>query len=506
MFNPLSYANSRPDGIGVPEIVDGNEQRPDRSRLFIPLNRTDLKGEITGPLAAMRLTQTYGFSAEECGKTVEAVYRFPLPGDAAVGKVRVRFGEVEIDVELKERSQAEDEYRKARREGRQAALATRESPDVFTLQVAGIQPDQEVTVETSYVQLARAEGAGWSIRIPLTTAPRYVRSDEITSRHTQGQPLALLRDPGHRFSLDLTLRGAGAVKSGTHQLNAAQGGDRIRVTLRDGEVIPDRDCVLNWQPRQEAQRPSIQAWLHDDQDSGQIYFLAMVAPPSASGSTERAMREAILLVDHSGSMEGPKWAAADWAVKSFLYGMSERDQFALGLFHSTARWLDRKLRQADGEIIEEAVRFLEKHRDSGGTELGVALEQALAIERSNDERARYVLVITDAEVSDEGRILRLASEESMGTARRRISVLCIDAAPKRMERTTFRVRRARSVWRCRPCRRPALRRPDSADNPDNPDKRTRAAESPSAASSPTGDRAARATGTEAREATPHRRP
>jgi Ca-activated chloride channel family protein len=429
MFNPKSFDNSRPDGIGVLEIVDQNKPKSEQLRLFVPLKRTELSGEITGPLAALRLTQTYGFSSAACEKTLEAVYRFPLPGDAAVTKVRVCFGEVEINAELKERGQAEDEYQEARREGRQAALATRESPDVFTLHVAGIQPDQDVRVETSYLQLTRAEGAGWSLRIPLTTSPRYVRSDEFSSRHAQGQPLALLRDPGHRFALDLTLRGVGALGSNTHSINAAQDGDDIRVTLRDGEVIPDRDCVLMWRPQQAKQRPAIQAWAHNDPDSGQIYFLAMVTPPSAPASANRAAREAILLVDHSGSMEGAKWAAADWAVKSFLYGMSQRDQFALGLFHTTTRWFDRKPRQADGRIIEEAIRFLEKNRDSGGTELGVALEQALALERTKDERARHVLVITDAEVTDEGRILRLATEESKAADRRRISVLCIDAAP-----------------------------------------------------------------------------
>lgn len=429
MFNPNSFANSRPDGIGVLEIVEDNQQESERLRLFVPLKRTELNGEIPGPLASLRLTQIYGFSADQCKKTLEAVYRFPLPGNAAVTKVRVCFGAVEIKAELKERAQAEGEYEEAKRAGRQAALATRESPDVFTLRVAGIQPDQEIKVETSYVQLARAEGAGWSLRIPLTTAPRYVRSDEITARHAQGQPLALLRDPGHRFALDLSLRGASAVESHTHSLNTIQADDGIRVTLRDGEVIPDRDCVLTWQPTQAAQSPALQVWLHDDPDTAQLYFLALLAPPAAPVPTERALREAILLVDHSGSMEGAKWAAADWAVKSFLYGMSERDQFALGLFHSTTRWFERQLRQAEGQTIEAAIHFLEKYKDSGGTELGVALEQALALARTNDERARHVLIITDAEVTDAGRILRLADTEAQATNRRRISVLCIDAAP-----------------------------------------------------------------------------
>jgi Ca-activated chloride channel family protein len=151
MFRPGAYENSRPDGIGVLEIVDGAGVDEGSPRRFVPLKRTELKGEIVGPLASLRMTQVYGYSRQDCDQVLETVYRFPLPGDAAVTAVRVRFGDVEIRTELKERSEAEAAYGEALRQGRQAALVSRESPDVFTLRVAGIQPDQEVLVETSYV-------------------------------------------------------------------------------------------------------------------------------------------------------------------------------------------------------------------------------------------------------------------------------------------------------------------------------------------------------------------
>src|SRR5262249_56736970 len=94
--------------------------------------------------ASLRLTQIYGYSRDQLDRTLETVYRFPLPGDAAVTGVRVSFGEVEIVAELKERGRAETDYEEAVRTGRQAALATRESPDVFTLSLAGIQHGQEI--------------------------------------------------------------------------------------------------------------------------------------------------------------------------------------------------------------------------------------------------------------------------------------------------------------------------------------------------------------------------
>ncbi|MGH2370393.1 MAG: VIT domain-containing protein, partial [Chloroflexota bacterium] len=430
MLNPSAFENSRPGGVGVLEIVDRPpEPLLDVPRRFVPLKGTELRGEIAGPLAALRLTQVYGFTREQCDRVLEAVYRFPLPGDAAVTAVQVRFGDVEISAELKAREAAEADYEDAKRQGRQAALLSRESPDVFTLHVAGIAPDQDVAVETAYVQLARAEGTGWSLRIPLTSAPRYVRSDELGARHAQGQPLFLLRDPGHRFRLDLTILDAGAVESPTHPLDLIDEGQGTRVRLQGGEVLPDRDCVLSWRPRQHRTHPTLRVWLHDEPAGAHTYFLALVAPPAESERERAVPREAILLVDHSGSMQGPKWQAADWAVKQFLAEMTDRDVFALGLFHNTTRWFAPKPLPADARTAQRAVGFLEQHHDSGGTELGVALEQALSLPRTQQQRSQHTLIITDAQVTDAGRILRLADGESQRPDRRRISVLCIDAAP-----------------------------------------------------------------------------
>lgn len=427
MFNPRMYWNTRPDGVGVLEVV-GEPGSPQ----FVPLKRTELRGVVVGPLAALTVTHTYGYRREVCDKVLEAVYRFPLPGDAAVTGARVRFGDVEIRTELKERAQAETEYQEAVQQGKQAALLTRESPDVFTLRVAGIQPDEEVLVMTDYVQLARPHGdqAGWLLRVPLTTAPRYVRQDDLETRHAQGQPLALLRDPGHRFALDLRLRDVGDIGSPTHRIDILldeRAHDR-RIQLRDGEVLPDRDFILTWTPAQSPDRPTLHVLTH--QDAGQTYFLALVAPPAEHTPGAGKPREVTLLVDHSGSMHGAKWASADWTVNNFLGRLHDHDAFALGLFHNTTKWFRPEPTPAQAANLQAAAQYLDKNRDSGGTELGVALEQALKLKRTSQaDVGRHVLVVTDAEVSDAGRLFRLADAEAGQKARRRISVLCIDAAP-----------------------------------------------------------------------------
>src|SRR5438105_12592317 len=100
----------------------------------------------------------------------------------------------------------------------------------------------------------------------------------------------------------------------------------------------------------------------------------MATPPASPKAKQGVAREVVLLVDHSGSMEGAKWQAADWAVERFLSGLTGRDACALGLFHNTTRWFAKQPRPATAGTVAEAVHFLREHHDSGGTELGVALE------------------------------------------------------------------------------------------------------------------------------------
>jgi Ca-activated chloride channel homolog len=257
-----------------------------------------------------------------------------------------------------------------------------------------------------------------------------VRSDELTTPEAQGQPLLVLRDPGHRFALDLRFVAVAAVHSRTHALRVQPEAEAMAVTLAEGEVLPDRDLVLEWQLAAEAERPSLRVLggVAGGDDFG--YYLALVAPP-VTDSGAAVAQEAIVMVDHSGSMEGPKWEAADWAVRKFLLGLSPESAFNLCLFHDRQLWFREGPLPATEENVQAALQFLED-KSSGGTELGVALEQATGQDRAAGVQTRHVFVITDAEVSDAARILRLADEESARPERRRISVLCIDAAPNSM--------------------------------------------------------------------------
>ena len=431
MFNPAIFENSLAGGCAVLQVVEPADvgEGTERPQRFVPLQSSKLSGEIEGPLASLCLQHTFGYTSEQFAETLEALYRFPLPGDAAVVSVTVHFGETVIETRLVERKLAEAAYADATQRGEQAVLVAREAPDVFTLQITGLRPDEEVVISTCFVQLARMDEGAWTLRVPLTTAPRYVRCDELDSAHAKGQPFSVLRDPGHRFALSLQFHDVEAVTSTTHELLVETSARMSQVKLASGEVLPDRDCVLVWRHQETEDRPTLSVYAHDDDDF--IYLLALLTPPGQSTMAQSVAREVILLVDHSGSMAGPKWAAADWAVERFLGNMQAPDSFALCLFHDSTSWYRQELASADAASVEDAVTWLGQYHDSGGTNLGLALEEALAISPGVEEATRSVLLITDAQVTDDGRILRLVNTEASKRvgSRRRIHVLCIDAAP-----------------------------------------------------------------------------
>ncbi len=420
IFNHAVYANKVCYSLPVLSVL-GNTALP-----FVPMTKTVIAGEVTGPLFAGDVTHLFHYSTEQCDQVIEAIYRFPLPGDAVVTGVTVRFGDREIEAVLKERQEAETDYREAKKQGRQAAMATRESPDVFTLRITGIQPDQDVLIQTFFVQLAEPEGEGWTLRVPLTVAPRFVRSDE-RGRHAQGNPLATALDPGHTFRFHITGYGWDDIECPSHDVTVYWEDNEATVTLKKQEEIANRDLILRYKPL-TLKDGYLNFYTYDDNDWR--YFLALIKAPQDRADPSPSAREVVLLIDHSGSMRGKKWEAADNTAKQIINSLNETDFFNIGIFHNDCYWLSRRNPiAASGENKKRAMQFVENSKDSGGTELGVALEQALAQRKMTEEAVRHIAIITDGEVSDFGRLLSLADEEGSQPDGRHIHVVCIDSSP-----------------------------------------------------------------------------
>lgn len=414
-----------PDGMGTLEVID---RSTGRKRLFVPLTQTRLTGVVTGPLAEFHLSQIFEFKKTTFSHTIEAIYRFPLPGDVIITGVQVSFGEEVLKTTLKEREDAKDEYHNAFEQRRKAILLTREAPDIFTLHLTGIEPDNMVTVDISLLQYAMIDDSEMVFRIPLTVSPRYIRDDEMRLPQRNAHPQIQLLDPGHTFTLDLIVNGNPAIKSPSHQIITEKKDDSVRVSLQESEAIPDRDFILTCISQHDQTLPQFICQVEEHPKENSAYILTTFSSPKKEGN-EPVQRELIILVDHSGSMSGPKWEAADWTVKNLLKTLKPDEYFNLGIFHDSSSWLSNSPIPGTEQSIHSAIEFLKQNQDSGGTNLGIVLEQALSCPKSKGPFVRQIVIITDAEVTDEGRLIRMVRSERNRKEPRSVSVICIDASP-----------------------------------------------------------------------------
>jgi Ca-activated chloride channel family protein len=137
----------------------------------LPLRAIDVDATLTGLMARVALTQTFGNRFDQ---PLEASYIFPLPDRAAVTEFRMEVGDRVVEGVLKERGQARADYDTAVREGRRASIAEEERPGVFTMRVGNLLPGEQVTVRLVMTGPLPWDEGEATFRFPLVVAPRYI--------------------------------------------------------------------------------------------------------------------------------------------------------------------------------------------------------------------------------------------------------------------------------------------------------------------------------------------
>ncbi|TDC03155.1 VWA domain-containing protein [Nonomuraea longispora] len=379
----------------------------------LPLESVDVAADISGLIAGVEVTQ--GFR-NPFDVTLEATYVFPLPDRAAVTGFRMEAGDRVVEGVLKERGQARADYDQALREGRRAAIAEEDRPDVFTIRVGNILPGERVSVRLTMSQPLPYEDGAATFRFPLVVAPRYIPGTPIdgrpagdgaapdtdavpdASRITPPVLLPGFPDPV-RLSLSARVDAAGlrlrGLASSLHVVEEEGG----TVRLRPGERL-DRDFIL---------RMSFDASTSLQLDGGaegrRTYALTVVPPPLQA---TRAPRDVVLLLDRSGSMGGWKMVCARRAAARIVDTLTPQDRFAVLTFDSVVEQAFEGLVEADDRNRYRAVEHLARVDARGGTEMLEPLQQAVALLDGTSGRERVVVLVTDGQVGNEDQILEQA--------------------------------------------------------------------------------------------------
>ncbi|CAN9511061.1 unnamed protein product [Ophioblennius macclurei] len=139
----------------------------------VPLKSIEVELEVRDHVATVVSTLNYENKED---KAIEAVFVFPLPGDAAVCHFSAKIGQKEIVAEVKEKQEAREEYDDALSSGQQAFLLEEsdQSPDIFSMSVGCLPPGESTSIRLEYVtELAVQADEGLRFCLPAVLNPRY---------------------------------------------------------------------------------------------------------------------------------------------------------------------------------------------------------------------------------------------------------------------------------------------------------------------------------------------
>ncbi len=135
-----------------------------------PLEHTTVTAKIAGNLSRVEVKQTF---TNPNDTPLEAIYKFPLPEDAAVDDMEIRIGERVIRGIIKKREEAKKIYQEAKREGKTAGLLEQQRDNIFTQSLANIQPGEKIDVIIRYTNTLQFIGSNYEFVFPMVVAPRY---------------------------------------------------------------------------------------------------------------------------------------------------------------------------------------------------------------------------------------------------------------------------------------------------------------------------------------------
>ncbi len=198
------------------------------------LKHTDVNVQVSGFLSRVNVKQVY---VNPHSTKVETLYTFPLSERAAVDRMKMTIGSREIEGQVKERAEAQRIYQAAKAQGRVASLLEQERPNIFTQSIANIEPQAQVTIEISYVEVLSPRNGEYSFAFPTTIAPRYIpgemRTWETTSPSLPSAPIQQPQAPNHPPELSPR---RGIVLIGPAQVIEMHPGDTSRGTLNADDL------------------------------------------------------------------------------------------------------------------------------------------------------------------------------------------------------------------------------------------------------------------------------
>jgi Ca-activated chloride channel family protein len=366
----------------------------------LPLKDTRVEISIAGVIADVKVRQIY---RNEGTRPINASYVFPASTRAAVYAMRMQLGNEIIVAKIKEREQARKEFEQAKEEGKSASLLEQERPNVFSMSLANIMPQEQVEIELRYTELVIPTDNIYELVFPNVVGPRYASPRDGNKGNAFVETPYLRQGQKPTSELHITARIAAGLpiydlSCPSHQISPQwQSNGAAQLTLDDSDPFQgNRDFVLRYRLAGD----QIASGLMLVQGTDENFFLYMAQPPQRVATDSIPPREYIFVVDVSGSMEGFPLNTSKQLLRDLIGKLRPTDLFNVILFAGDSTVLSPQSLEANDQNIASAIALIEQQRGSGGTELLSAMQQAMSLPRQ-DGISRSLLLLTDGFVAGE---------------------------------------------------------------------------------------------------------
>ncbi|XP_064841328.1 von Willebrand factor A domain-containing protein 5A-like isoform X8 [Oncorhynchus masou masou] len=394
----------------------------------VPLKSIVVEVSVQGHVATVSSTLQYENQEQS---PLEAIFVFPLPGEAAVCRFSAKIGQTEVVAEVQEKQKAQEQYDDALSSGQQAFLLEEsdESPDVFKLSVGSLPPGEKASVSLDYVtELAVQADDGLRLCLPAVLNPRYLPQGSDSGSGGSAQVSSV---PAGSVPYSLSLS---AHVSSPHPISRVESNcpldplnylntekTQATVSLAAGHQF-DRDVELLLYYQDTYQPTAIveaaQASAKPGSLMGDPVVMLSLYPefPKDVMSSMTSHGEFLFVVDRSGSMECPmhlgsgsqdRIGSARDTLLLLLKSLPMGCYFNIIGFGSSYESFFPKSVEYSQKTMDEALQKVKEMRaDLGGTEILQPLKHIYS-QPCLPDQPRQLFLFTDGEVGNTKEVLDL---------------------------------------------------------------------------------------------------
>ena len=307
---------------------------------------------------------------------VEGTYLFPLPGGAAVNNFTLWVDGQPVEGRVLNADEARQTYQAIVQRMRDPALLEYADRGAVQARIFPVPPQGERRVELEYTQALTAENGLVHYVYPLNTEKFSV------------QPL-------DNVSLSVDIRSSSvpirAVYSPTHKVAISRLDDRhVTAGYEENNVTPNTDFGLYYSLG-ESEAFHLLTFREVSNPGDRDGFFLLLLAPRPDAATNSVSKDVLLVIDHSGSMDGEKFQQAQEAAGYILHHLNPNDRFNIIPFSTGIESYALSLRPM--EEAEQAITWVDGLSAVGSTDINRALLEAAAM--SDRERPTYLIFLTD---------------------------------------------------------------------------------------------------------------